>query len=62
MDDRDVRHLIEQLASDSWLERQQAFREMRQRRDGALRDLLDGALNHANWRVKAGCVAVLAAA
>jgi hypothetical protein len=44
------------------LERQQAFRAMRERRQGALPHLLDGALNHANWRVKAGCVAVLAAA
>lgn len=61
MDLQEVHRLIEQLASDSWLERQQAFRAMRQRRQGALRHLLDGARNHANWRVQAGCVAVLAA-
>lgn len=61
MDDRHVRRLIEQLASDSWLERHQAFRAMRQQAQGARSQLLDGARHHANWRVQAGCVAVLAA-
>ena len=62
MDDRHLQRLIEQLASDSWLERHQAFRAMRQQGQGALSHLLDGARNHTNWRVQAGCVAVLAAA
>ena len=61
MDERRLHHLIEQLASDSWLERHQAFRAMRQQGQGALSHLLEGARNHANWRVQAGCVAVLAA-
>ena len=62
MDDRSVHRLIEQLASDSWLERHQAFRAVRRQGPGALSQLLEGARNHANWRVQAGCVAVLAAA
>jgi hypothetical protein len=61
MDDRNLRRLIEQLASDSWLERQQAFRTVRRHRQGALWHLLEGARGHANWRVQAACVAVLAA-
>ena len=61
MDDRHVEHLIEQLASDSWWERQQAFRTARQQGQGAFSQLLEGARNHANWRVKAAGEALLAA-
>ena len=61
MDARHAHRLIEQLASESWMERHQAFRAMREQGDSALSYLLDGARHHANWRVQAGCVAVLAA-
>jgi len=61
MDARHARRMIEQLASESWMERHQAFRAMREQRDAALSYLLDGARHHSNWRVQAACVAVLAA-
>jgi hypothetical protein len=61
MDARHAHRLIEQLASDSWMERHQAFRAIRQQGDAVRSYLLDGARHHANWRVQAGCVAALAA-
>jgi hypothetical protein len=61
MDPRHAHRLIEQLASDSWMERHQAFRAIRQHGEAARSFLLDGARHHANWRVQAACVAVLAA-
>lgn len=61
MDARHARRMIEQLASESWTERHQAFRVMREQGDSALSYLIDGARHHSNWRVQAGCMAVLAA-
>jgi hypothetical protein len=61
MEARHAQRMIEQLASESWMERHQAFRTMREQRAAALSYLIDGARHHANWRVQAGCVAVLAA-